>query len=106
MHFERADAVFSALGDPTRRQMVSLLSRRPRSVSDLADELSISRTAIGQHLAVLEQSGLAASKKAGRVRTCHLRAEGLMTIRDWVDFHRDQFDSALDRLGEVLDDKS
>ena len=100
-----ADAVFNALGDPTRRAMIAALSARPASVSELAERLSITKTAVGQHLAVLEGCRLASSAKTGRVRTCRIDPRGFALASDWVDFHRRQWDDALDRLGNVLADK-
>src|ERR1700676_4302484 len=64
------DRVFHALGDPTRRAIVERLSERPHSVSGLATPLEITLTAVGQHLQILEESGLVYTEKIGRVRTC------------------------------------
>jgi predicted Rossmann fold nucleotide-binding protein DprA/Smf involved in DNA uptake len=64
--------IFDALGDPTRRAIVDRLRPGPLSVSSLADPLQISLTAVGQHLQLLEETGLVHTKKLGRVRTCRL----------------------------------
>src|SRR6202171_2372718 len=63
------DLMFQALADPTRRVMVERLSRGPTSVSELAQPLAMSLSAVVQHLQVLETSGLVRSEKVGRVRT-------------------------------------
>lgn len=97
-----AEAVFRALGDPTRLAMITALSNSPASVSELAERLAITRTAVGQHLAVLEGCRLASSEKVGRVRTCRIDPRGFELASEWVDFHRRQWDERLDRLGEVL----
>ena len=68
----RADAALNALGDATRRAMINQLSTGPASVTQLAEPLEISRSAVLQHLAVLEESGLVSSRKEGRVRVCRL----------------------------------
>jgi DNA-binding transcriptional ArsR family regulator len=96
-------ALFDALGDPTRRAMVGLMARGPATVSALADPLGVTVTAVGQHLRVLEQAGLAASEKRGRTRHCRLRPEGLRAIEDWARQVRSDWDARLDRLGGVLD---
>ena len=98
-----ADAVFNALGDPTRRVMVALLSEKPMSVSDLSARLGISKTAVGQHLVVLTGCQLARSEKSGRVRTCTLDPGGFAAARDWIDWHRRQWEDSLDRLGSLLE---
>ena len=98
-----AERVFAALGDPTRRKMVERLSERPWSVSQLADHLGVTVTAVGQHLRVLERAGLAASEKRGRTRFCRLRPDGLRELEDWARQSRGAWEARLDRLGDVLD---
>jgi DNA-binding transcriptional ArsR family regulator len=95
--------VFHALGDETRRAMVDRLSQGPVSVSELADRLGITLTAVGQHLAILEECGLAVTKKAGRVRTCSPAAAGLDALERWVRGHRTEWERRLDRLTKLLD---
>src|ERR671926_172617 len=66
------DRVFHALADPNRRVMVERLSRGPATVSELAQPLPMSLSAVVQHLKVLQVSGLVRSEKVGRVRTCRI----------------------------------
>ena len=96
------DDVFRALGDPTRRSMVEHLVRGPASVSELALPLEITLSAVVQHLAVLESSGLVASEKVGRTRTCRIEPVGLQLAADWFAGQRALWERRLDRLGEVL----
>jgi DNA-binding transcriptional ArsR family regulator len=96
-----ADGVLSALGDPTRRRMVEALGRGPLSVTRLAEPFDMSLTAVGQHLRVLEECGLVATEKVGRVRTCRLRSEGLDALVTWVAQQRSDWDRRLDRLVEL-----
>lgn len=98
----RVDALFHALGDPKRRHMVSLLAERSASVSELSAALAISKTAVGQHLAVLEDARLARSAKVGRVRTCQFDPTGLAALQDWIDHHRQEWRDRLGRLGDFL----
>jgi DNA-binding transcriptional ArsR family regulator len=96
------DEVFRALGDPTRRSMVEHLVRGPATVSDLARPLEITLSAVVQHLAVLESSGLVSSEKVGRSRTCRIEPVGLQLAADWFAGQRALWERRLDRLGEVL----
>jgi DNA-binding transcriptional ArsR family regulator len=98
------DAVLDALGDPTRRAMVALLARGPVTVSALSEPLGVTVTAVGQHLRLLEQAGLAASEKRGRTRYCSLRPEGLRELERWAQQCRVEWEARLDRLGALLDD--
>ena len=97
--------VFHALGDPTRRAIVEMLSRAPRTISGLATALSITLTAVGQHLAILEACGLARTEKLGRTRTCSLDRKGLDTLEHWIKERRTPLEESLDRLGELLADE-
>ena len=99
-----ADRVFHALGDPTRRAIVERLSERPHSVSGLATPLDITLTAVGQHLQVLEESGLVRTEKAGRIRTCSLNSTGFSILEQWLRDRRPAWERKLDRLGDLLDE--
>ncbi|HSZ69806.1 MAG TPA: metalloregulator ArsR/SmtB family transcription factor [Solirubrobacteraceae bacterium] len=99
---EAPERVFHALGDPTRVAMVERLSRRPATVSELARPLPMSLSAVVQHLAVLERSGLVSSRKAGRVRTCRIEPAALRVAEDWVAQRRALWEERLDRLADYL----
>ena len=94
-----------ALGDGTRRAMVERLRTGPASVSQLAEPLGITLTAVTQHLKVLEEAKLASTHKTGRVRTCRLEPAGFALLEAWARARRNEWDRRLDRLGEVLGGK-
>jgi DNA-binding transcriptional ArsR family regulator len=71
-------------------------------VSQLAEPLAMSLAAVVQHLGVLEEAGVVASRKAGRVRTCRLEPAGLPRAEDWLVAQRTEWERRLDRLGDVL----
>lgn len=101
----KADDVFNALGDPTRRAIVLKLVKGPSSVSQLAEPLGITLTAVKQHLDVLEGSGLVSTRKVGRVRTCSFETKGLAVIETWINVQRTMWSEALDNLGDLLDEE-
>jgi DNA-binding transcriptional ArsR family regulator len=101
-HPQPLDMLFQALADPGRRIMVERLSRGPASVSELAKPLSMSLSAVVQHLAVLEASGLVRSEKVGRVRTCRIDPAALQTAEQWLSERRLSWERKLDRLGDFL----
>jgi DNA-binding transcriptional ArsR family regulator len=98
------DRVLQALGDPTRRAIVEKLGERPHSVSALATPLDITLTAVGQHLQVLEESGLVRTEKIGRVRTCSLDSPGFAVLEQWIRDRRSAWERKLDRLGDLLNE--
>jgi DNA-binding transcriptional ArsR family regulator len=77
--------VFAALADPRRRELLELLASTPGvSAGALAARLPVSRQAVAQHLAVLEESGLISRRRSGRQVVFSVRPEGLMTTADWL----------------------
>jgi DNA-binding transcriptional ArsR family regulator len=96
------DDVFRSLGDPTRRRMVERLAGGPLTVSQLAEPLDMTLSAVVQHLAVLESCRLVRSEKVGRTRTCSLEATGLRLGAEWFAGQRALWERRLDRLGAVL----
>jgi DNA-binding transcriptional ArsR family regulator len=79
------DRVFAALADPRRRELLELLGRTPGcSASTLAARMPVSRQAVAQHLAVLEDSYLVTRRRAGREVLFSVRPEGLAAIAEWL----------------------
>src|SRR3954453_20076514 len=99
---EPVDRVFHALADPNRRVTVHALSGGPATVSDLAQPLPMSLSAVVQHLQVLQGSGLVRSEKVGRVRTCRIEPAALRPVERWIGARRSSWERRLDRLGEYL----
>jgi DNA-binding transcriptional ArsR family regulator len=96
------DLTFQALADPTRRAMVERLARGPCSVSELAQPFAMSLPAVYQHLQMLEASGLVASEKVGRIRTCRMEVGAMSLAETWINQRRTDWEARLDRLGEHL----
>jgi DNA-binding transcriptional ArsR family regulator len=76
---------FSAAAEPTRRRILQLLASQPRTVSDIAGEFPVTRSAISQHLLVLADAGLVAAEKAGRQRIYRVLPSGLRTLQKEID---------------------
>src|SRR5215217_3581802 len=100
------DLVFHALSDPARRLVVERLTRGSASVSELAQPLDMTLSAVVQHLAVLESSGLVRSEKVGRVRTCRMEPVGLRTAESWITERRAIWEIRFHRIAELLTDES
>ena len=73
------------LGDPTRRTIFELLARRPSTVGELAQQLPITRSAVSQHLRVLKDGGLVASRAEGTRRIYRLNPDGVTALRAYLD---------------------
>ena len=101
---ETLDAVFSALGDPTRRAILAQLAEGETRVTELATPHRMSLPAISKHLRVLESAGLVRKQKAGRVVRCSLNADPLKEAADWVERYRRFWEGQFDRLERYLED--
>jgi DNA-binding transcriptional ArsR family regulator len=80
--------LFEALADPTRRQVVQLLSEGPRRAGEIAGQAGVSGPAMSRHLRVLLEAGIVADERLpgdARVRVFHLRPESMTTIQAWLD---------------------
>ena len=82
--------------------MVERLVQGPASVSDLARPLDMALPTVVQHLGVLEEAGIVASTKVGRVRTYQLSADALSPAAEWIGRQRLPAEQRLDRLGAYL----
>lgn len=90
------DGVFAALADPTRRLLLDLLAaRRPSSATTLAAEVTVSRQAVVQHLAVLERAQLVAARRAGREVLFSVRPEPLLATASWMTHLAETWDERL-----------
>jgi len=100
----RLDASFAALADATRRGVLEQLGRADASITDLAEKFRMTLTGMKKHVGVLEQAGLVATEKVGRVRTCKLGPHRLEEETVWLERHRQLWDSRFDELDQVVEE--
>ena len=81
---KRREAVFRAIADPTRRDILGLLRGRKCSVGEIAANFRSSRPAISKHIRLLRSVGLVVTKREGTARICRLNAEPLRDISNWL----------------------
>ena len=93
---------FSALGEPSRLQIVELMRDGPLSVGEIADALSIRQPQVSKHLRVLSEAGIVTVEPAGRKRIYHLQSEPFEQIAQWVDSFERLWEVRLDSLGRFL----
>ncbi|MBM3583773.1 MAG: helix-turn-helix transcriptional regulator [Alphaproteobacteria bacterium] len=97
------DLVFHALGDPTRRAVVSRLCRGPAAVSELARPFAMALPSFVQHLGILEDCGLVRSRKKGRVRTYWIVPKPMKSAERWMAERRALWTARLDQLDAYLE---
>lgn len=101
-HDPNLDLLFHALSDPTRRMMLARLAQGPAPVTELAAPSGLRLPTVMRHLSVLEQAGLIATQKDGRVRSCALQPQALAPMRDWIEEQRKVWEARLDRLDDYV----
>ncbi|RJL20594.1 ArsR/SmtB family transcription factor [Paracoccus siganidrum] len=94
--------LFHALADPTRRAILTRLAEGPAPVTQLAAPTGLRLPTVMRHLSVLEQAGLIATAKDGRVRSCAIVPQALAPVRSWLDEQRMLWESRLDRLDDCV----
>jgi DNA-binding transcriptional ArsR family regulator len=80
-----ASRAVEVFGDPVRRQLVESLAAQPQSVTDLAADLPVSRSAVSQHLGVLAGAGLVGYEVRGRRHLYHVKPDALAGLRAYLD---------------------
>lgn len=107
---DQLDLAFSALADPTRRAILTMLLEDDMAVTDVAEPFEMSLAAISKHLALLTKAGLISQEKRGRVKWCKLEPDALKQASVWMQgfgqfepVNLDDFERFLER---ELPDKS
>ena len=95
---ERLDAMFAALADRTRRDIVARLSAGEATVKELAAPYSMSLQAVSQHIGVLERCGLVSRSRHRQTRPCRLEPQVLEAAVSWIEESRRAWAERMDRL--------
>jgi DNA-binding transcriptional ArsR family regulator len=99
------DHTFSALADPTRRDILERLGRGPATISELAEPYGMSLTGLKKHIRILEEARLVTTEKIGRTRECRLGPGQLEDAVQWIEMYRHHWERRLDRLESYLERK-
>jgi DNA-binding transcriptional ArsR family regulator len=97
------DAVFSALGDRTRRSILTRLARGPASITDLAEPFAMTLPAVSKHLRVLERAGLMRRERDGWYHRCYLEAAPLETAVSFLARYRPFWEHTLEELARYVE---
>ena len=98
----KLNQIFSALADPTRRDILMMLLEDDMAVTDIADPFDMSLAAISKHLIVLTNAGLISQERRGRVKWCKLDTEAMNAAFVWIQSFGQLDPINLDSLEEFL----
>ncbi|MFN8395593.1 MAG: metalloregulator ArsR/SmtB family transcription factor [Bacteroidia bacterium] len=96
--------VFQAIADPTRREIIKLVSKEPLNLNAVAENFRVSRPAISKHIKILSECGLVRVRQQGRERYCVAHLEKLNEVSLWVEQYRQFWEQKLDSLEAYLEE--
>jgi DNA-binding transcriptional ArsR family regulator len=99
---DRLSRAFSALADPTRRDIVARLAAGDATVNELAEPYDVTVQAISKHLKVLEDAGLVSRRRDAQRRPCHLEAKVFDLMTKWIERYRLEAEERFQRLDALL----
>jgi|ERR1017187_1266732 DNA-binding transcriptional ArsR family regulator len=105
MEVQRFDA-FQVIADPSRRQMLMILSKDSMTINSLAENFDMSRPAVSKHLKILYNAGFISIKDIGRERYCTLKQDGFNELQAFINYFDEFWTSRLKKLETILNNKS
>jgi DNA-binding transcriptional ArsR family regulator len=104
LNTKRREAIFRAIADPTRREILGLLRGRAYTVNEIAGNFRSSRPAISKHLRLLRSVGLVETKREGTTRICRLNAAPLQVVDSWLQDYQQFWRDSLRSLKRYVED--
>jgi DNA-binding transcriptional ArsR family regulator len=98
--------VFQVIADPSRRQMLQMLSKDSMTINSLAENFDMSRPAVSKHVKILYNAGFISITGIGRERYCVLKQDGFKELQDFIDYFDKFWATKLKKLQTILDKKS
>jgi DNA-binding transcriptional ArsR family regulator len=96
--------IFQAIADPTRREIIHLVSNQSLNLNAVAGKFNISRPAISKHIKILTECGLITIRQKGRERYCEAKLDKLNEVSDWILQHKKMWESRLDSLENYVNE--
>ncbi|MBX3254138.1 MAG: winged helix-turn-helix transcriptional regulator [Chitinophagaceae bacterium] len=97
---------FQVIADPSRRQMLQLLSKNSLTINSLAENFEMSRPAVSKHIKILNGAGFISIQNIGRERYCILKQDGFNELQEWIGFFDSFWSSKLKKLETLLNKKA
>jgi len=94
--------IFQAIADPTRREIIGMLVRKPLNLNSIAENFDVTRQAVSLHVKILTECGLIVIKKQGRERYCEAKLNRLSEVSDWVEQYRQFWTEKFKSLDKYL----
>ncbi len=95
--------IFLAIADPSRRQILQLLSTDKMSINTLAENFDMSRPAVSKHIKMLAHCGFVMIQDIGRERYCTLNKQGFDELHEWLNYYDNFWKAKVGKLQQLLD---
>jgi len=105
MKVQTLDA-FQVIADPSRRQMLMMLSKDSMTINSIAENFDMSRPAVSKHIKLLYNAGFISIKDIGRERHCILKQDGFNELQDFINYFDKFWTTKLHKLQSILNNKS
>jgi len=102
-HSVQVQGTFRALADPTRREILMMLSRQDLTIREVSDNFDMTRAAVKKHLRILEEGELIVVKKKGRERINQLQPQAIRTASEWLNYFNKFWDQRLSSLQQAVE---
>jgi len=103
---QQAFDAFQAIADPSRREILRLLSKERLPINSLVENFDMSRPAISKHVKILEGAGFIYIEDVGRERYCSLKKDGFSALQNWINYFDGFWNEKLKTLGTLLNNKN
>ena len=97
---------FQVIADPSRRQMLQLLSKESLTINSLAENFDMSRPAVSKHIKIMYNAGFISIRDIGRERYCTLKQDGFNELQEWINYFDKFWATKLKKLEMLLDKKT
>ena len=96
-------SAFRALSDPTRRDILRLLTQQDMTIAEVTDQFDITRPAVKKHLTILQEGNLIQVQAKGRERVNSLNPAGMAPVLDWLEYFNTFWDDRLSSLKTIIE---
>src|SRR4030095_5953457 len=97
--------VFQVIADPSRREMLMMLSKDSMTINSIAENFQMSRPAVSKHIKILYNAGFISITGIGRHRHCILKQDGFNELQDFIDYFDNFWTNKLKKLQSILNKK-
>lgn len=98
--------IFQVIADPSRREILGMLTKDTHNINSLANNFNMSRPAVSKHIKILENAGFISIQVIGRERHCNLSQKGFIELKNWLNYFDNFWNSKLMNLEKALNSKN